>query len=88
MIESSMDGRSSIDPAIAVLRAVVDGPDDRLSEYLASHPCLGGADEACDDLARIIVGPEDARAGRVVGHDQILLDIEARRHRHDPQAAE
>jgi hypothetical protein len=79
---------SAVDDDIATLRALIDGPDAGLDAFLAARPYLHTPDEARDDLARLIVGLDDVRAGRVVSHAQIQDDLAARRHGHGMQAAE
>lgn len=88
MVQDVMDRQSGVDADIAALRAMIDGPDAGLAAFLADRPYLRTAHEARDDLARLIVGLEDVRAGRVVSHAQILADVEARKRRYGTQAAE
>ena len=83
-----MDRQSGVDADIAALRAMIDGSDAGLASFIADRPYLRTADEARDDLARLIVGLEDVRAGRVVPHAQILADVESRRRPYGTQAAE
>ena len=86
MIRSGMS--NSIEDDITALQAMIDGPDMGLSAYLAERPYLGSFKNVRDDLASIIVGLEDVRAGRVVPHAQIVRDMEERRRGHRTIAAE
>lgn len=87
MVHGNMDRQSGVDADIAALRLMIDGPDAGLTVFMAERPYLRAADEARDDLARLIVGLEDVRAGRVVDHAQVLADTEGRRRRYGTQAA-
>ena len=62
-----------------------DAPLDALREQF---PFLHSDEEARTFLAEIRQGLEDIEAGRVVPHEQVVRDMEARRRRSRPNAAE
>uniref|UniRef100_UPI0035C9F4CF hypothetical protein n=1 Tax=uncultured Sphingomonas sp. TaxID=158754 RepID=UPI0035C9F4CF len=72
---------------IAMLQTMIEGPDAGLAVYLVDHPYLATAQDARDDLGKLIASLEEVRAGRVVPHADIVKDMEARR-RARIQAAE
>ncbi len=88
MVYRDMARQSDIDRDIVALREMIDGSDAGLADYMAGRPYLRSAGEAREDLAGLIVGLEDVKAGRVVPHAQIVADVAERRRRDRTQAAE
>ena len=81
------------DPRIATLDiAEIDrwlsDPDAPLDELREQYPFLRSDAEARRMLDGLRRGLADIEAGRVVPHEQVVRDVEERRRRHRPSAAE
>ncbi len=63
-------------------------PNAPLEELREQYPFLGSDAEARRMLRSLRRGLADIEAGRVVPHEQIVRDMEERRRRHRPSAAE
>jgi hypothetical protein len=73
---------------IAEIDRWLSDPDAPLDELREQYPFLGSDAEARRMLQGLRRGLADIEAGRVVPHRQIVLDMEERRRRHRPSAAE
>lgn len=72
---------------LAELRAWAANSDQAI-EALVAEAIQDYLDRGRRWIAKTEVGLEDIRAGRVVSHEQILRDIDERRQRYRPHAAE
>ncbi|HEY0413160.1 MAG TPA: hypothetical protein VGD66_08460 [Allosphingosinicella sp.] len=81
------------EPRIATLDVAeidrwLNDPDAPLGELRERFPFLGSDAEARRMLEGLRRGLADIEAGRVVPHEQVVRDMEERRRRHRPSAAE
>jgi hypothetical protein len=73
---------------VAAIDRWLNDPEAPLSDLREQFPFLGSDAEARRMLEGLRRGLADIEAGRVVPHEQIVRDMEARRRRHRPSAAE
>jgi hypothetical protein len=73
---------------IAEIDRWLSNPDASLDELRKQYPFLSSDAEARHMLQGLRRGLADIEAGRVVPHEHIVRDMEERRRRHRPSAAE
>jgi hypothetical protein len=81
------------EPRIATLDVAeidrwLNDPDSPLGELREQFPFLGSDEEARRMLEGLRRGLADIEAGRMVPHEQVVRDMEERRRRYRPSAAE
>jgi predicted transcriptional regulator len=88
-----IEGGMAEEPRIATLDVAeierwLNDPDAPIGELREQFPFLRSDAHARRFLAEIKEGLEDVAAGRVVSHEEVRKDVEERRRRHRPSAAE
>jgi hypothetical protein len=82
------EARRTVGDDIAWIDEQLADPAASFDELRADHPFLLSASEARRYLEDIRLALVDVQEGRVVSHAQISRDMEERRRRYSPDAAE